>query len=62
MFTEIVLILVSVYFLVMLWQYKKQKPDMFSEKSVVSSMGTLLWLAVALLLMIMMSITYLRML
>ena len=60
MFVEIVLILISIYFITTLWQYKKQRPEMFSETAIVKSMGTLLWLAVGLLLLVMIGITYLR--
>ncbi|MDC3180585.1 hypothetical protein OAT84_00355 [Gammaproteobacteria bacterium] len=62
MLVELILILISIYFIVLLWHYKQQKPEMFSEKSIVHSMGTLLWLAIALLFVIMISVTYLRML
>lgn len=60
MFVEIVLILISIYFIATLWQYKKQRPEMFSETAIAKSMGTLLWLAVGLLLLVMIGITYLR--
>ena len=62
MLTELIFILVSAYFVVLLWQYRKQHPESFSEKALVQSMGTLLWLAIALLFMVLIVITYLRML
>ena len=60
MLYEIVFLLISGYFIFALMRYRKSYPEMFSEQSITKSMGTLLWLAVALLFFVLIGIMLLR--
>ncbi|UTC24508.1 hypothetical protein MMH89_04655 [Candidatus Comchoanobacter bicostacola] len=60
MLYEIVFLCISGYFIFALVRYKKSYPEMFSERAITKSMGTLLWLAIALLFLVLICIMLLR--
>lgn len=62
MLIEIVSIGICFYFIMTLWYYRRGNPDAFSEAAITKTMGTLLWLAIGLTLIVMIGLTILRIL